>query len=219
MQEVTWKDLIFIGIGILLAYPLAYLKKKGENLAIKEGIDGVARQLESIKTEMGARLYIHQIRYQNEFEILKALAEKVVELKDSALSLRPVMDRIDPNESEDQRKEKRLRAFSEAGQSFYKHFETKRPFYPEGIYQKLKELSSLVRKEAVQYGLFSDRGKGYDPQYWEKAMANADEISKMAEVVMELIRERIVFWEKFDQHNVFPANERGEQSGKTRTHP
>lgn len=66
----------FLGIFILAGLGLffAYFKKKGENLATKEDIKKITREVESIKHEysanleslkasIGSQLYIHQIRY------------------------------------------------------------------------------------------------------------------------------------------------------------
>lgn len=121
-------SLSIVGLGLYLR---AYLKKKAENLATKEDIATITKQVEFIKGEIGAQLYVHQTRYENEFQILKDLAEKVVEVKNSALSMRPVVYSVDPSESEEERKKKRLQRYFDAGRDFYKLFETRKPFYPD----------------------------------------------------------------------------------------
>lgn len=188
-------SLSIVGLGL---YFRAYLKKKAENLATKEDVAAITKQVELIKGEIGSQLYVHQTRYQNEFQILKDLAEKVVEVKNSALSMRPVIDSFDPSESEEERKKKRLQRYFDAGRDFYKLFETRKPFYPDEIYVGVTKLDKVIWKEVVGYKNWSpNAGRGYDPKYWEKAAENSKEISAIADEVMCLIRKRIQYWEKF----------------------
>jgi hypothetical protein len=195
-------------ILFLKNYFPSYFNKKAENLATKEDIGEITKQVESIKhlysadleslrATMGAQLYIHQTRYQNEFNILRDLSEKIVELKGAVLSLRPTLDHINLNEPEEERKLKRLNLYNEAAVAFGKLYETRKPFYPEEIYGGITKLSQLIRKEAIEYAITSDRGKDFDPKYWDKAMANAEQISKLTDEIMEFIRNRVKYWEEF----------------------
>jgi len=191
--------ILVLVIGWLIKfYVPAYLRKKGENLATKEDIEGITSKIESVRASIGHQLYIHQTRYQNEFNILMDLTEKLVELRDSALALRPVIDYVDASESEEDRKRKRLKPYQEAALAFYKLYETRKPFYPDEIYNGIKELDRVVWKEVVQYkNRLPSESKGFDPEYWEKAGKNSDEISKLADKVIGLIRNRIRYWEEF----------------------
>jgi uncharacterized protein YoxC len=192
----------------LVIYLSKYLGKKAENLATKEDVGQITKQvesirhlylkeLESLRAVMNAQLYIHQTRYQNEFNILKDLSEKIFELRDSGLSLRPVLDHINQNEPEEKRKANRLNRYSAAAVAFYKMYESYKPFYPAEIYSSITELNKLIRKEAVEYAITSDKGIDFDPKYWEKAMANGELISKLANEAIELIRNRVKYWEEF----------------------
>lgn len=185
-------SLCVISLGL---YFRSYLKKKAENLATKEDVSEITKQVESMKATIGAQLYIHQIRYQNEFNILMDLSEKLVALRDSAHSLRPVLDYVDSRETEDERKQKRLKKHYDAAVTFYKAYETKMPFYPEEIYQSIKKLDLLVRKETIEYDIGQD--KGFDKKYWDAASANALEIAKLADEIIALIRVRVKYWEEF----------------------
>jgi hypothetical protein len=190
--------LTFLGVVGLGLYFRSYLKKKAENLATKEDVSEITKQVESMKATVGAQLYIHQVRYQNEFNILMDLTEKLVELRDSALVLRPVVDYVDASEAEEDRKRKRLKRYQEAALAFYKLYETRKPFYPDEIYNGIKELDRVVWKEVVQYkNRLPSEGKGFDSEYWQKAENNSEEISKLADKVIGLIRNRIRYWEEF----------------------
>jgi len=60
-------------------------------------------------------------------------------------------------------------------------------------------LDKVVWKEVVQYKNRSDKeGRGFDPEYWDKAEANSEEISKVADNVINLIRNRVKSWETFE---------------------
>ncbi|PIV39601.1 MAG: hypothetical protein COZ98_05335 [Candidatus Omnitrophica bacterium CG_4_8_14_3_um_filter_43_15] len=187
--------LTFLGVVALGLYFRSYLMKKAENLATKEDVSEITKQVESMKATIGAQLYIHQVRYQNEFNILMDLSEKLVALRDSAHSLRPILDYVDSRETEDERKQKRLKKHYDAAVVFYKAYETKMPFYPEEIYQSIKKLDLLVRKETIEYDMGQD--KGFDKKYWDAASANALEIAKLADEIIALIRTRVKYWEDF----------------------
>ena len=187
--------LTFLGVVALGLYFRSYLMKKAENLATKEDVSEITKQVKSMKATIGAQLYIHQVRYQNEFNILMDLSEKLVALRDSAHSLRPILDYVDSRETEDERKQKRLKKHYDAAVVFYKAYETKMPFYPEEIYQSIKKLDLLVRKETIEYDKGQD--KGFDKKYWDAASANALEIAKLADEIIALIRTRVKYWEDF----------------------
>lgn len=186
------------------------MKKKAENLATKEDIESITKQIESVKHEysseleslkaaIGSDLYIHQTRYQNEFNILMDLSEKLIELRDASLGLRPVVDYVNPDESEEGKKTRRLNRYHDAAISLYRVYETRKPFYPDEIYQGVKDLDKIVWKEVVQYKNKSDsEGRGFDSKYWDKAEANADAIKKVTDAVIDLIRNRIKSWESFE---------------------
>lgn len=206
--------LVIVALGIVAyfirSYFPSYLKKKAENLATKEDIGEITKSveairheysvnLESLKASIGSKLYIHQIRYQNEFNILIDLSEKLIELRDSSLALRPVTDYVNPNESEEERKKKRLNRYHEGAITLYKSYESRKPFYPDEIYDGIKKLDKIIWKEVVQYKNRSDReGRSFDSKYWDKAEANAEEISKTADDVIALIRNRVKYWESID---------------------
>ena len=181
------------GLGLFFMY----FKKKGENLATKEDIEEITEKVESLKASIGSQQFIHQTRYQNEFKILMELSEKIIALSDAARSLRPVIDRVNPNESEDERKKKRLAEYSEVSKNFYHLFKTRQAFYQEDIYIVLQKLDHLAFKEAIEYG-HSIKTDGRDPKYWENAKKNSEEIYNLADEVIGLIRKRVKYWEDFE---------------------
>ena len=174
---------------------IQYFREKGKNLATKEDVRDITDRIESIKSHHASQLHISQVRYEKEFEILSDLSEKLVDLRDSALSLRPAMDYLNLNETEDERKQKRLARLQECMRALYLAAEKRRPFYPEEVYKLLNEFSQATWSEAVGYRL----GRmSVDPKYWDQAQENAGAISSLANKALDAIRERIRTWEGFD---------------------
>ena len=86
---------ILFVIGYIVNYSLpTYFQQKGKNLATKEDITEIttrveqvkhdySSKLESMKTVLSTRLFIHQVRYQNEFEMLLSLSEKLAKFRNA----------------------------------------------------------------------------------------------------------------------------------------
>ena len=184
----------------------SYISTKAENLATKEDIRDItqkveevrhdyARSLEVVKASLHSQLQISQIRYTKEVEILSELTEKVVELRDAALTLRPAFDSIIPDETEEDRKQKRLSRYSDAMRALYLISENRRPLYPDKVYNLVSELSKASWSEATA---FRFKKIGVNSAYWDEAQRNAAQISTLAEKVMAAIRDRIKYWERLD---------------------
>ena len=210
---VVLQVLVLLGIvalGLIIKFYLpSYVAKKGENLATKEDIAeitnkiegvraGYAHELEGVRAALGSRLGIHQFRYQQEFEMLVKLAEKVVELRDATVMLRPEAEYVDPEEPEEDRKKRKLARYSEASRELYQFYEPRRPFFPEPMLQSLGQLSQVTWHEVVQYRHRAPHGEAFDPNYWENAADNAVTIQTASNEVLGAIRERSRSWEQFD---------------------
>src|SRR5689334_21698644 len=108
--------LIVIGAA---AYVVSYLRKKGENLATREDVEGltrkvdevkgvVAAKLELFKWELGRKATIHRLAAEREFQALAEISDCLHELELATASLLPYFERVDPNEPEEQRHAKRF---------------------------------------------------------------------------------------------------------------
>lgn len=187
-------ELLVLGCLIFL---INYLREKAKNLATKEDICGITKEVESVKTHYASQLHVSQIRYEKEFQILSDLSEKLVELRDAALSLRPTVDFVPQDEKEE--RQKRLIRFHEANRALYLVSEAKRPFYPEQVYRVLNEFSRIAWSEAVGY---KNREFSHPIKYWEEAQKNAEAISTLANKTLDAIRDRIKTWEHIDVQKV-----------------
>jgi hypothetical protein len=213
-ENMTWElisgvgsKLIYLLVGILFGnLVLPYLKRKSENVATKEDIEEItaiiesvkleySRNLEEIKIALGTKLYIHQTRYEKEFDILLELSEKLVALRDAAVTLRPEFGYRYENETEEEEKDRKLCSFHAASRAFYAVYEKRQPFYPEELYKILVDLHSVSRIEMRQYATYASHEQS---GYWEKAAANAETISGLTEDALAAVRERIKRWETLE---------------------
>lgn len=205
--------LALVGIGalglLLYRYLPAYAAEKGKNLATKEDIAEITKQIESVKSgythelegvraAIGSRLGIHQFRYQREFEMLVQLSEKVVELRDATVMLRPESEYVNPEESEQDRKQRKLARYTVASRDLYQFYEPRRPFLPEALLTSLRALDQVAWHEVIQFRHRTPHEDGYDPMYWENALENAAKIQAATDAVLLAIRQRAQTWERFD---------------------
>ncbi|MBM4899142.1 hypothetical protein HYO40_13250 [Vibrio parahaemolyticus] len=203
--------LTLLGVGCLFLfrkYLFSYSSEKGKNLATKEDISEItdkienirfdyADQLERSKTHFSAQLKNHGFRYEKEFEILQSLSCQLVEVRDACLSLRPVMDRVDPNQSEEERKQERLTRFYKARRELYLSRETNQPFYPEEIYEAIVAVERATHKESVRYQ-YRDPDDDAHYDYWEDAEERQEEIVNKADIAIKIIRKRVRQWDSVE---------------------
>ncbi|MBD5771860.1 hypothetical protein [Marinomonas colpomeniae] len=206
---VILEILILLALGCLVLFRKAlfsYASEKGKNLATKEDISEITKKIENVrfdyagqlersKTHFNAQLKNHGFRYEKEFEILQELTALLVETRDTCLSLRPIMDHVDPNQSEEERKKERLGRFYKARRELYLARETKQPFYPEEIYEAIVSVENATHRESVRYrhrDPFRDDDR-YD--YWEDAEKRQEEVVNNADTAIKIIRSRVREWE------------------------
>ena len=107
--------------------------------------------------------------------------------------MRPILDSIDPNLPEEERKEKRYSQFVEKYNDLLILVKKNRPFYPQNIYTALVGIMKIADKEAFQYRIsHPDR---LDPEkhleYWENAKKNSEIILSEMDTICEAIRSQI----------------------------
>lgn len=155
---------------------------------LKERSDAALKRLES---ELTVNRYIHSLQFNREFELYGELWPKLVELRNKIRALRPVVDVVDRNESEEDRKKRRNSEFIKSYESFFSLGYMSEPFFPKAVYSRILTLRTLVQKEALHYKRGEDQRTGFDEKYWKDAEANAEAIMKAVDEVCEAIRERM----------------------------
>ena len=178
---------IILGL-VIKSYLPSYFSKKGENLATKEDIREITEKVGEIRVEYAKRQYVSEKAFDKEFEVLSELWKALIELRYATLNLRPIFDTVDPNETEEQRKIKRLNKFGESYNNFLLKIMQYQPFFPKEIFSALEEIRTVAYSEALDYEYSNPKSI---QEYWDKAKANSDAILKGIDKVGELIRERI----------------------------
>jgi hypothetical protein len=190
----------FVVLLFLRAYLPTYFSEKAKNLAQKEDIQDLTRQVEMVKHEFSGAVerlraqldrasYVSKAHFDTEFRIYQEIWRELVDVRAATLSLRPVLDHVDPQESEEERKRKRGQRFNDAYKKLFTVIETNRPFYPAAIWQRLQELLKIARSEVIDYR-YQNPDRDFE-KYWKTAEANQKQILDAIERCCEAIRERL----------------------------
>ena len=216
-MEVVAVIIIEITIVLTVAFLYSYANKKAQNLATKEDVSEITRQIEAVKHEYSAklesvkavlcaRLFTQHVRYQNEFHMLVSLSEKLTELR-LALSnfeSQVLCNKLDAGNFVDtkQAAEKTLAAMG----ALMREYEAHKPFYPQGIYESLSKLHRLswtqlvlksdeanVVEQNKLYELVIDKVKN------QNQSSDAEGISETIDEIYGAIRKRVQYWEELEQ--------------------
>src|SRR5271157_5441463 len=131
---LQWTDYFSIAIiqaiiTVAVWHITSYIKEKGKNLATREDIHEITRQIESakieyakelegIKSQLNAKYHAHTVRFEKEFKVYEQIWKTLVELRNATVKLRPPGDfytnRDLPREEE---KQKRFKEYRDAFKS------------------------------------------------------------------------------------------------------
>jgi hypothetical protein len=141
---------------------------------------------ESEKLENNKVIFVHTIQFEKEFDVYKSLWPELLKLRNATHQLRPTVEFVDPNESEQEVHKRKGIEFNNAYKDCGKIFENNKPFYPEDIFVEIEAILKIARKEAVEW-----RHQPKELEYFKNAEKNIDLIlSKIEKVCLE-IRDRI----------------------------
>ena len=207
METMQTINLIF-SLVILAAFILvvkyylpSYFKKKAENLANKQDVADITREVENVKmgytleiervkAELSKNAFMHKLQFETEFQAFKDIWGKLLDVRSKTLSLRPMMDTATTSpEDSDSRKDARLKAFADSFNSFVELAEKNKPFYPPDIWRALESIFKIARDEAIgyQYSDFEHDGR----KYWDDAMKHREQILNGIDSVCDAIRARV----------------------------
>ena len=71
------------------------------------------------------------------------------ELRDATVMLRPESEYVDPDESDDERKRRKLGRYTGASRDLYQFHETRQPFFAESMLDALRALDQVAWHEVV----------------------------------------------------------------------
>ena len=141
-----------------------------------------------LKGFLESSVHVSKVQFDKEFSIYQQIWVLLVALRAKTLSLRPVMDFGDPNETEEARMQKRLKSFGEAFFAFRDAMEENRPFYAHSVYECLCQIFDLCHTESIEYQY---KEPGWSKDYWEKSRENNQKIIAEIDSCCELIRNRV----------------------------
>lgn len=153
-------------------------------LEVQAKVDATNKKLNA---EFQSATYISQIQLEHEYKIYQEIWALLVELKTATLRLRPIMDYVDPNQSQEERIRERLQAFAEKFNAVFKALEHNRPFYPHEIYEVLDHVCEKCRHESID----SEYIERNNFEYYKEARKNQQEIVTLINNACDAIRTRL----------------------------
>lgn len=185
MEEVVKIFLnILGGVSVVLTGFFAYFG----NLRLEKFKADLADTNTKLKAALESSIHVSKAQFDKEFVIYQQIWALLVALRAKTLSLRPVMDFVDPKETEEDRMQRRLNEFSEAFFSFRNAIEENRPFYAHSVYECLVEIFEICHAESIEYQY---KEPGWSEEYWQKSRENNQKIVATIDSCCELIRTRI----------------------------
>ncbi len=172
------------GVSVILTGLFAYFG----NLRLEKFKAVLADTNTKLKSALESSVHVSKAQFDKEFAIYQQIWVLLVALRAKTLSLRPVMDRVDPKETEEDRMQRRLNEFGEAFFSFRNAMEQNRPFYAHSVYECLVEIFEICHEESIDYEY---KELGWSKEYWQKSRENNQKIVATIDSCCELIRTRI----------------------------
>lgn len=118
--------------------------------------------------------------------------EAAVDLRFATQKLRPILEYIDPDESEEARWQRKFGAFSERRNLFLEAMEKQRIFYPSDIYDRPKNLLERAGSEMIdcQTALASGEGR-MPPRSYLQAQENHAKLIQTIDSICDTLRSRL----------------------------
>ena len=155
-----------------------------EKFALQRQLDQTNK---SLQAELDRTLHVTKTQFDAEFFIYKEIWSCLVDFRMKALRIRPLVDFVDLQETQEQRLRKRLQEFGPAFAELRDLVEKNKPFYAASVYSHLQKVIDLCYDESVD-AEHSDRSSR---DYWKEAKANREAILAAVDETCEEIRARV----------------------------
>lgn len=208
---MEWVNYVPIGIfqavtTLVVWFGASYLKEKGRNLATREDVHEITRQIESakieyakeledLKSQLTTKFHAHTVRFEKEFRAYEEIWTSLFQVMNSVLRLRPDCDFYTTSgQSPEQEKEERFQNYKKSHEIFYNAFYSNLPFIESEICSRLDSVLKIIFLEASAFKNRIDQRiePSSNPSYfWEGAEKNRKSIIEETDTVSELIRKRI----------------------------
>lgn len=172
------------GASVVITGLIAYLG----NTRLEAFKSNLAVANNKINAFIDRSTHVSKAQFDKEFGVYQEIWEAMIPLRQSTLTLRPMLDQTDPNQPEEERIKERLQKFGPAFMTYRDIIEKNKPFYAESVYEKLFKVLELCHTEAIEYQFKDDRNL---KDYWEGQRKNHVAINKAIDDSCESIRKRI----------------------------
>lgn len=142
---------------------------------------------ESKKSLNDKSVVIHKIQFEKEFGVYNNLWPNLILLRNATQNLRPTFESYDNTQSEEDRKNTKIKNFNDSFNKCAETFDQNKPFYPEDIYKEIEMILRTSRHEAIEFVYMHPR----ESDYFKNAEKNIDEIISKIDSVCLKIRDRI----------------------------
>lgn len=151
-----------------------------------------SQSLQLLRDRIERGQFVHSLQFEAEFGVYRRLWEKVVKVRNAALSLRPTVDYVskDPALRGEDRKNRR-KAAGDSFNAFLECYTSEEPFFAPQVYETADKLAKVVREEVHEFDDATRDNRAPDRKYWDTADENAKAIIEYAATICRDIRERI----------------------------
>lgn len=150
-----------------------------------------SKKIIKLETEAEAKRVIQKYQFEKEFNIYVELWKKLIDLRNTSASLRPMLEYVDKSKSHEEIRNDKLRGLNDKFNEVVNEFEYNRPFYSKKVYNEIEKVLRTSRFEAIDFEHMTERSK----EDWEQSKKNINQIIDSVDKVSDLIRKRIEFIE------------------------
>ena len=198
MEEVLNQIFALLGgVTVIVAALFAFIGKLWLSRIIEKDKHQLQKQILSINDELSTTskkleaelqrsIHIGKVQFEHEFSIYKEVWVTLIELRMATMRLRPALDHINPDQSEEERTKERLNAFYAPFQEFRNVIEKNKPFYSSKVYESLEAVLEVCYGESVDFE-YKERKKS---EYYKEARENHKKIIESIDRTCEAIRNR-----------------------------
>ncbi|CAH8202727.1 hypothetical protein [Vibrio aestuarianus] len=182
------------GMTIVLGALFAFIGKIWLSRVVERNKHELSTELRMLEKDLNAAnqkldaqlqhsVFVSQVQFDREYKIYGEAWGHLVELKIATSQLRPLLDYINPEQTEEERKKERYDKFVDPFNEFSSHIEKNKPFFSAKVYDDL----NAVRSECLNESAYFKHGKLGDTNYYEHATENNREIARLIDVACDSI--------------------------------
>jgi hypothetical protein len=206
---LEWWDYLPIGlfqaaVTVIVWFIASYIKEKGKNLATREDIHQITRQIESakieyakelegIKSQLNAKFHAHTVRFEKEFDSYKEIWGNLVEMREAFVKYRFQANMTSPDTGDFKRQ--LSNKFAESITSLVISYDKNRPFFSKSVYETISQITekpsilNLMTFDAKKRARYDDSSDSQE--IIKRVIDDSHEIEQIIEDVCRAIRDQL----------------------------